>query len=84
MHLISFPTTVVILSSWMPHYPQRPLTLSPYITCSQTSPLKEIRRLFLWTRQEPPPLNAVVRRENNDMSSDNSCIADELALLMDL
>lgn len=40
--------------------------------------------LFLWTRQEPPPLAAAVKRENNDTSSDNGCIADELALLMDL
>lgn len=48
-------------------------------------PFREIRCLFLRTRQEQP-LSAVAARggENNGVSSDNSCIADELALLMDL
>lgn len=49
-------------------------------------PFREIRCLFLRTRQEQPPPPAVAARggENNGVSSDNSCIADELALLMDL
>lgn len=48
-------------------------------------PFREIRCLFLWTRQEkPPPAVAARGGGNNGVSSDNSCIADELALLMDL
>lgn len=84
MHLINILTTVIVESCWMPHYPQEPLTHSPCIICSQTDPFKQMSCLFLWTRQEPPPLTAAVRRENNDTSSDNGCTADKLALLMDL
>lgn len=84
MYLINILTTVVVTSGWVPHYPERPVTHSPCIICSQTSTLKQMRCLFQWTGQQPPQLSAAVKRENNDMSSDNGCIADELGLLMDL